>query len=92
MDLDSYKTICTPTENVIFKEKNSKFFGFSFPIANEEDVKVYLEGVKKYTTQLVISVTLINLEKPLLSIGLMMMENQVIVQECLFLVKFNLMK
>lgn len=47
MDLDSYKTICTPTENVLFKEKNSKFFGFSFPIANEEDVKVHLEGVKK---------------------------------------------
>ncbi len=44
---DTYKTILEPSEEVLFKEKNSKFFGYAFPILNEEDVKVYLEQLKK---------------------------------------------
>lgn len=44
---DTYKTISKPNEPVLFKDKNSKFFGYAFPVLNEEDVKTHLEAVKK---------------------------------------------
>lgn len=44
---DTYKTIITPSEEVLFKEKNSKFFGYAFPVTNEEEVKIQLEHLKK---------------------------------------------
>ncbi|MGM0391673.1 MAG: YigZ family protein [Bacteroidota bacterium] len=44
---DTYKTIIKPSEEVLFKEKNSKFFGHAFPVISEEDVKVHLEDLKK---------------------------------------------
>lgn len=44
---DTYKTISAPSEEILFKEKNSKFFGYAFPIVNEEEVKVHLEQLKK---------------------------------------------
>jgi uncharacterized YigZ family protein len=44
---DTYKTILTPSEEVLFKEKNNKFFGYAFPITNEEEVKIQLEHLKK---------------------------------------------
>ncbi|WP_158211296.1 IMPACT family protein [Myroides phaeus] len=46
-EIDSYKTISRPTEEVLYKEKNSKFFGYAFPIQKEEEVKEILEGIKK---------------------------------------------
>jgi len=45
--LDTYKTIATSVEEVIFKEKSSKFLGYAFPITSEEEIKVHLEAVKK---------------------------------------------
>ncbi len=44
---DTYRTISQPSEAVLFKEKNSKFFGYAFPVLNEEQIKDYLEQVKK---------------------------------------------
>src|SRR5690606_20873662 len=44
---DTYKTITKPSPEVIFKDKNSKFFGYAFPVKNEEQVKEYLESLKK---------------------------------------------
>lgn len=44
---DSYKTIARPTEETLFKEKNSKFFGYAFPIEKEEEVKEILDQIKK---------------------------------------------
>jgi len=44
---DTYKTITTPSEEVLFKDKNSKFFGYAFPIQNEEEVKQHIEDLKK---------------------------------------------
>ena len=44
---DTYKTIDKPSKETLFKDRNSKFFGYAFPIINEEDVKKYLEFVKK---------------------------------------------
>ena len=44
---DTYKTIDKASNEVLFKEKNSKFFGYAFPISDEDDVKNYLETLKK---------------------------------------------
>ncbi len=44
---DTYKTIASPSEETLFKEKNSKFFGYAFPIITEEEVKSNLEILRK---------------------------------------------
>ncbi|XCF07684.1 YigZ family protein [Tamlana crocina] len=44
---DTYKTIKTAPAPVLFKDKNSKFFGYAFPVLNEDAVKTHLETVKK---------------------------------------------
>ncbi|WP_296383742.1 YigZ family protein [Winogradskyella sp.] len=44
---DTYKTISKPAEGELFKDKNSKFYGYVFPITNEEQVKTHLEALKK---------------------------------------------
>jgi uncharacterized YigZ family protein len=44
---DLYRTIEIPSEPVLFKEKNSKFFGYAFPVSSEEAVKHHLEQLKK---------------------------------------------
>ncbi|WP_415060308.1 IMPACT family protein [Flavobacterium sp.] len=44
---DTYRTIAEPSNEVLFKEKNSKFFGYAFPIQKEEEVKLHLEQLKK---------------------------------------------
>jgi uncharacterized YigZ family protein len=44
---DTYKTIDTPSAETLFKEKGSKFYGYAFPVLSEDDVKEYLEQLKK---------------------------------------------
>ncbi|WP_282073659.1 IMPACT family protein [Polaribacter atrinae] len=44
---DVYKTIEKPSEETLFKEKGSKFFGYAFPVLSEEDVKGHLEELRK---------------------------------------------
>ena len=44
---DTYKTINLPSEEVLFKEKNSKFFGYAIPVTSEEEVKENLERLRK---------------------------------------------
>lgn len=44
---DSYKTITKPSKETLFKEKGSKFYGYAFPVTNEDEVKEYLEELKK---------------------------------------------
>lgn len=44
---DTYKTITKPSAEVQFKEKNSKFLGYAFPIKTEDDVKNHLENLRK---------------------------------------------
>lgn len=43
---DTYKTIEISVENILYKEKNSKFFGFAFPVTSEIEVKTHLENLK----------------------------------------------
>ena len=47
MERDTYKTITKPSEEVLFKDKNSKFFGYAFPVKTEEAVKQHIEDLKK---------------------------------------------
>lgn len=47
LDTDLYKTIDIPSEEVLYKEKNSKFFAYAFPIQDEDDVKNHIEEIKK---------------------------------------------
>ncbi|NDP28211.1 MAG: YigZ family protein [Flavobacterium sp.] len=44
---DIYKTITFPSEAILFKEKNSKFFGYSFPIQTEAEVKPIIDSLRK---------------------------------------------
>lgn len=44
---DTYKTIAFPSEPFLLKEKSSKFFGYVFPIENEEDVKSIIDDLRK---------------------------------------------
>lgn len=44
---DTYKTIVKPSEEALFKDKNSKFFGYAFPVISEEEIKAHLEDLKK---------------------------------------------
>lgn len=47
MQEDVYKTITEATEEVLFKDKNSKFFGYAFPVNSEDQIKELLEEIKK---------------------------------------------
>lgn len=47
MKNDTFKTISRPSDEVIFKDKNSKFFGYAFPVTDEDDIKNYIEALKK---------------------------------------------
>ena len=44
---DTYTTIAKATEEILFKEKSSKFFGYAFPIQSEEEVKPIIEQLRK---------------------------------------------
>ena len=46
-EIDTYKTISTASEEVLYKEKNSKFFGYAFPVTTEEEIKEILERLRK---------------------------------------------
>ena len=44
---DVYQTLEKASEETLFKEKGSKFFGYVFPVLSEDDVKNCLEQLKK---------------------------------------------
>jgi uncharacterized YigZ family protein len=44
---DTYKTLAGFSEEILFKEKNSKFFGYAFPISSEDEVKIHIEKLRK---------------------------------------------
>ena len=44
---DTYKTITSPSPEVLFKDRNSKFYGYAFPIQDENQVKEYIDVLKK---------------------------------------------
>ncbi len=44
---DTYKTIDDPVRGILFKEKNSKFYGYAFPVTTELAIKTQLDLIKK---------------------------------------------
>ncbi|WP_196886725.1 IMPACT family protein [Aureivirga sp. CE67] len=44
---DTYKTIEGPSEETLFKDRGSKFFGYAFPVSNEDEIKEHLHRLKK---------------------------------------------
>lgn len=47
LEKDTYNTIDVAKGDAIFKEKGSKFIGFAFPVKSEEEVKQYIDVLKK---------------------------------------------
>ncbi|MFT4801150.1 MAG: putative YigZ family protein [Flavobacteriaceae bacterium] len=45
--IDVYKTITQPSKEGLFKDRGSKFYGYAFPVSNEEEVKEKIELLKK---------------------------------------------
>ena len=43
----SYDTIAKPVENILLKEKGSKFIGYAFPVCDEVELKKALEKVRE---------------------------------------------
>lgn len=44
---DTYNTIEAASEEVLFKEKSSKFFGYAFPIQSENELKAIIDLLRK---------------------------------------------
>ncbi|MEC4050693.1 YigZ family protein [Flavobacterium sp. SUN046] len=44
---DTYLTIASATDEILFKEKNSKFFAYAFPIQSEDEVKPLIDPLRK---------------------------------------------
>ena len=44
---DTYNTIAFPSPEILYKEKNSKFFGYAFPVTNEDEIKEHLNILRK---------------------------------------------
>ncbi len=47
IQITTYRTINKPVEQVLYKEKGSKFIGYLFSVTNEEEVKEQLQAIKK---------------------------------------------
>jgi len=43
---DTYQSITKPSPEVLFKDRNSKFFGYAFPIKTEEEANQHLEELR----------------------------------------------
>ena len=44
---DLYNTITKPSIETLFKDRNSKFYGYAFPVTEEASVKDFLEFLRK---------------------------------------------
>lgn len=47
MTSDIYRTIKNPSQEILYKEKNSKFYGYGFPVKTENEVKPIIDNLKK---------------------------------------------
>ena len=43
----TYRTLLHPSEEVLYKDKGSKFYGYAFPIKTNEDYKEIIEKLKQ---------------------------------------------
>ena len=47
MDTDTYKTLSQPSEEILYKEKNSKFYAYAFPLDADSQVKPIIDNLRK---------------------------------------------
>jgi len=45
--MDTYKTISKPSAPLLFKERKSKFYGYCFPVSDEDSIKEHIEALRK---------------------------------------------
>jgi uncharacterized YigZ family protein len=45
-DQDVYKTIKSASTAVLFKERNSKFLGYAYPVRDEKEIKLMLDALR----------------------------------------------
>jgi len=43
---DTFKTIKRPSKEILFKDRGSKFWGYAYPLQNEEEVEPIIEKLK----------------------------------------------
>lgn len=43
---DTYRTIPKPSIEALFKDRGSKFWGYAYPVQNEEEIKPIIENLK----------------------------------------------
>lgn len=46
MQTDIYLTLAKPSEQVLFKDRGSKFYGYAFPVAVKEEIKPIIEELR----------------------------------------------
>lgn len=44
---DTYRTVKNPSPEVLFKERNSKFYGYALPLNNAQEVEHHLANLRK---------------------------------------------
>lgn len=44
---DTYRTLKNPSDEILYKDRKSKFYGYAFPITTEEQVKPIIEQLRK---------------------------------------------
>jgi len=44
---DTYRTIVKASDESLFKDRGSKFYGYAFPVTSEEEIKTHIESLKK---------------------------------------------
>lgn len=47
MEADVYHTILEPSDEILHKDRKSKFYGYAFPISSEAEVKSFIETIRK---------------------------------------------
>ncbi|MCF6347237.1 MAG: YigZ family protein [Flavobacteriaceae bacterium] len=47
LEKDTYKTVVKPSDGVIFKDRGSKFLGYAYPLHREDQVKAFVDNLKK---------------------------------------------
>ena len=88
--MNTYKTLKIATSEILLKEKNSKFFGYGFPITSTEDVKLILDNLRKKYLKAGHFCYAYQIGTDKLYSGLMMMANRKILQEYQFMDKYYL--
>jgi len=44
---DTFRTLLRPSEEILFKEKNSKFYGYAYPLTSEGEIKPIINNLQK---------------------------------------------